>query len=83
LINIEQIQDLITNAVKKQLGRGASKAHHYTKPYIKRVDALYKPCGYQPLKFQQFEGNGNPKQHVAYFIQTCNNTDTDVDLMVK
>ncbi|KAL0282948.1 UNVERIFIED_CONTAM: hypothetical protein Sangu_2921100 [Sesamum angustifolium] len=27
------------------------------------------PMGYQPLKFQQFDGKGNPKQHVAHFIE--------------
>ena len=28
--------------------------------------------GYQPPKFQQFYGQGNPKQHIAHFIETCN-----------
>ncbi|KAA0056498.1 retrotransposon gag protein [Cucumis melo var. makuwa] len=32
------------------------------------------PNGYQPLKFQQFDGKGNPKQHVSYFIETCETT---------
>ncbi|KAK4397782.1 hypothetical protein Sango_1253700 [Sesamum angolense] len=26
------------------------------------------PMGYQPPKFQQFDGKGNPKQHVAHFV---------------
>ncbi|KAL0291950.1 UNVERIFIED_CONTAM: hypothetical protein Scaly_2613000 [Sesamum calycinum] len=34
------------------------------------------PMGYQPLKFQQFDGKGNPKRHVAHFIETCNKTGT-------
>jgi len=67
---VEQIQDLIANAVKIQLGEGACKTHLYTKPYTKRVDVLYMPCGYQPPKFQQFDGKGNPKQHVAHFTAT-------------
>jgi len=41
------------------------------------------PHGYQPPKLQQLDGKGNPKQHVAHFIETCNNTGTDSDLMVK
>ena len=51
LMTVEKIQDLIRNAVKIQLGGGARKTHLYTKPYTKRVDALYMPRGYQPLKF--------------------------------
>ena len=39
--------------------------------------------GYQPPKFQQFEGKGNPKQHVAHFIKTCNNAGTEDDHLVK
>ena len=41
------------------------------------------PCGYQPPKFQQFDGKGNPKQHVAHFVETCNNAGTEGDLLVK
>ncbi|KAF9672515.1 hypothetical protein SADUNF_Sadunf11G0050300 [Salix dunnii] len=38
---------------------------------------------YQPLKFQQFDGKGNPKQYTTHFIKTCNNAGTYGDLMVK
>ena len=41
------------------------------------------PTGYQPPKFQQFDGKGNPKQHIAHFIETCNNAGTDGDRLVK
>jgi len=60
-MTIKQIQGLIANAVKIQLGVGVRKTHLYTKPYTKRVDALYILCGYQPPKFQQFHGKANPK----------------------
>ena len=40
------------------------------------------PMGYQPPKFQLFDGKGNPKQHV-HFVETCNNAGTDGDLLVK
>jgi len=69
--------------VKIQLGGGACKTHLYTKPYTKMVYALCMPRSYQPPKFQQFNGKGNQKQHVAHFIETCNNAGTDGDLMVK
>ncbi|KAL0284951.1 UNVERIFIED_CONTAM: hypothetical protein Sangu_2800000 [Sesamum angustifolium] len=45
----------------------------YSKPYTPRIDNLKMPMGYQPSKFQQFDANGNPKQHVAHFVETCNN----------
>ena len=41
------------------------------------------PQNYQPPKFQQLEGKGNSRQHVAHFVETCNNTGTYGDLMVK
>jgi len=41
----EQIQELIANAIKTQLGV-SSKNHLYTKPYTKRIDVLRMPYGY-------------------------------------
>ena len=41
------------------------------------------PAVYQPLKFQQFDGKGNPKQYITHFIETCNNAGTDRDLLTK
>ncbi|TYK23531.1 ty3-gypsy retrotransposon protein [Cucumis melo var. makuwa] len=41
------------------------------------------PNGYQPPKFQQFDGKGNLKQHVAHFIETCETSGTRGDLLVK
>uniref|UniRef100_A0A2N9H4I7 Ty3-gypsy retrotransposon protein n=1 Tax=Fagus sylvatica TaxID=28930 RepID=A0A2N9H4I7_FAGSY len=55
----------------------------YSKPYTKRIDSLRMPPGYQPPKFQQFDGKGNPKQHVTHFVETCNNAGTDGDLLTK
>uniref|UniRef100_A0A2K2AX30 Uncharacterized protein n=1 Tax=Populus trichocarpa TaxID=3694 RepID=A0A2K2AX30_POPTR len=43
------------------------------------IDLLRMP----PPKFQQFNGKGNPCQHVAHFMETCNNAKTNYDLMVK
>ncbi|KAL0313660.1 UNVERIFIED_CONTAM: hypothetical protein Scaly_2914100 [Sesamum calycinum] len=41
------------------------------------------PMDYQPPKFQQFDGKGNPKQHVAYFVGMCNNAGSYGDHLVK
>lgn len=63
---------------------GCSKSSiAYSKPYSQRIDNLRMPMGYQPPKFQQFDGKGNPKQHVAHFIETCNNAGTYGDYLVK
>jgi len=82
-MSVEQIQSLIANAVKAQLGEESCKTHLYTKPYTKRIDALRMPRDYQPPKFNQFEGKGNPKQHIAHFIETCSNAGTEGDRVVK
>jgi len=55
------MQELIANAVKAQLRGSSHKTHLYTKTHSKRVDALCMPYGYQPPKFQQFDGKGNTK----------------------
>ncbi|KAA0025354.1 ty3-gypsy retrotransposon protein [Cucumis melo var. makuwa] len=47
------------------------------------IDNMRMPHGYQPPKFQQFDGKGNPKQHVAHFIETCETAGTRGDLLVK
>ena len=41
------------------------------------------PHGYQPPKFNQFDGKGNPKQHIAHFIETGSNAGTEGDRLVK
>ena len=41
------------------------------------------PNGYQPPKFLQFDGKGNPKQHIAHFVETCENAGTQGSLLVK
>ncbi|XP_070013905.1 uncharacterized protein [Nicotiana sylvestris] len=38
---------------------------------------------YQPLKFQHFDVKGNPKQHMAHFVETCNNAGTYGDYLIK
>jgi len=50
-MHVEQIQSLIVSAIKAQLGRGSRKTHLYIKPYVKRINVLHMPHGYQSLKF--------------------------------
>jgi len=48
-MTVKQIQDLIANAVKTQLGGGVRKTHLYTKPYAKRVDTPWLPTSKVPV----------------------------------
>ena len=82
-MTVNQIQDLIANAVKIQLGGDGHKPHLYTKPCTKTVDALRMPWSYQPSKSQQFNGKRNPNQHVVHFTEVSNNAGMDDDLMIK
>ena len=74
---------MIANSIKAQYGGPSQTSLWYSKLYTKRIDNLRTPNGYQPPKFQQFDGKGNPKQHVAHFIETCENAGTRGDLLVK
>lgn len=55
----------------------------YSKPYTNCIDNMRMPNGYQPPKFQQFDGKGSPKQHVAHFVETHKNVGTQGDLLVR
>ncbi|KAM0997666.1 hypothetical protein ACFX2C_007523 [Malus domestica] len=82
-ISIQQMQEMITNTIKA-LYEGSSRTFVlYSKPYSKKIDALKMLRGYQPPKFIQFDGKGNPKQHVAHFVETCNNEGTKGDYLAK
>jgi len=70
---------VIAEAVKAQLGRHSRKTNWYTKPYTKRIDASHMTHIYQPPKFQQFDGKGDRRQHIAHFIETCSNAGTERD----
>ncbi|KAM2711782.1 hypothetical protein EV1_031863 [Malus domestica] len=76
-LSIQQLQEMIASTVKAQYEWSSNTFELYSKPYSKKIDALKMPMGYQPPKFMQFDGKGNPKQHVAHFVETCNNAGTD------
>ncbi|KAM1661180.1 hypothetical protein ACFX2K_004086 [Malus domestica] len=82
-LSIQQLQEMITNTIKAQYEGSSYTSGLYSKPYSKKIDALRMPRGYQPPKFMQFDGKGNPKQHVAHFVETCNNAGTEGDYLAK
>ncbi|KAL0292820.1 UNVERIFIED_CONTAM: hypothetical protein Sradi_6971000, partial [Sesamum radiatum] len=83
LIPVDQLKEFIEGTIKSKIEGSSRSSLTYSKPYTPRIDSLKMPMGYQPPKFQQFDGKGNPKQHVAHFVETCNNAGTYGDHLVK
>ncbi|KAM1815644.1 hypothetical protein ACFX12_000135 [Malus domestica] len=82
-LSIQQLQEMIASTVKAQYERSSNTFGLYSKPYSMKIDALKMPRGYQPPKFMQFDGKGNPKRHIAHFVETCNNAGTEGDYLAK
>ncbi|KAK4390155.1 hypothetical protein Sango_2078800 [Sesamum angolense] len=83
LIPVDQLKEFIEGTIKSKIEGSSKSSLTYSKPYTPRIDSLKMPMGYQPPKFQQFDGKGYPKQHVAHFVETCNNAGTYGDHLVK
>ncbi|KAK4718816.1 hypothetical protein R3W88_017154 [Solanum pinnatisectum] len=62
---------MIANSIKAQYLHPPQSSLEYSKPYSKRIEGLLMPIGYQPPKLQQFDGRGNPRQHITHFVETC------------
>ncbi|KAG9444918.1 hypothetical protein H6P81_016258 [Aristolochia fimbriata] len=77
------LQEMISNAVDQKVQAEGVRSQAYTRPYSRWIQAIQMPASYHSPKFQQFSGDDNPKQHVAHFIETCNNVGTDGHLLVK
>ncbi|KAL2527093.1 Ty3-gypsy retrotransposon protein [Abeliophyllum distichum] len=82
-LSVQQLQHMIADTIRAQYGGSPQSSLGYAKPYSRRIEEMRMPLGYQPPKFQCFDGKGNPKQHVAHFIETCNNAGTYNDTMAK
>ncbi|KAI5350325.1 hypothetical protein L3X38_003216 [Prunus dulcis] len=82
-LSIQQLLDMITNTIRAQYGRPSQDTFIYSKTYTKRLDNNRMPMGYEPPKVMQFDGKGNPKQHLAHFIEMCNSAGTNDDYLVK
>ncbi|KAL0291236.1 UNVERIFIED_CONTAM: hypothetical protein Sangu_2541900 [Sesamum angustifolium] len=83
LIPVDQLKEFIEGTIKSKIEGSSKSSLTYSQPYTSRIDNLKMPMGYQPPKFQQFDDKGNPKQHVAHFVETCNNAGTYGDHLVK
>ncbi|KAK4382613.1 hypothetical protein Sango_2856000 [Sesamum angolense] len=83
LIPMDQLKEFIEGTIRSKIEGSSRSSFTYSKPYPPRIDSFKMPMGYQPPKFQQFDGKGNPNQHVAHFVETCNNAGTYGDHLVK
>ncbi|WMV29846.1 hypothetical protein MTR67_023231 [Solanum verrucosum] len=83
LIPNYQLKEFIIEAIKDKSESPYKFSSTYTKPYTQKIDYFKMPEGYQPPKLQQFDGKGNPKQHIAHFIKICNEYGTYGDYLVK
>ncbi|XP_047249832.1 uncharacterized protein LOC107878190 [Capsicum annuum] len=75
-LTIQRLQDMIANTIEAQYGGPSQNFVGYSKPYSKRTEGLPMLIGYQPQKFQQFDGKKNPRKHIAHFIETCSSAGT-------
>ncbi|KAK4385814.1 hypothetical protein Sango_2705400 [Sesamum angolense] len=82
LIPVDQLKKFIEGTTRSKVEGSSRSSFTYSKPYTPRIDSLKMPIGYQPPKFQQFDGKGNHKQHVVHFVETCNNAGTYGDHLV-
>ncbi|KAL0421118.1 UNVERIFIED_CONTAM: hypothetical protein Slati_3134700 [Sesamum latifolium] len=82
-ISVEHMKNTVNKAIAKTYETRVQVFKSYMKPYTKRIDQLRMPENYQLPKFQQFNGHGDPRQHIAHFVETCNNVGTDGDLLAK
>ncbi|KAI5327327.1 hypothetical protein L3X38_026723 [Prunus dulcis] len=80
---MKQSRDMIANTIRVQYGAPSRDTLVYSELYTRRIDNLRMLTGYQPPKFQQFDRKGNLKQHVAHFVETCNNAGTEDDHPIK
>ncbi|KAL0298432.1 UNVERIFIED_CONTAM: hypothetical protein Sradi_6503000 [Sesamum radiatum] len=83
LIPVVQLKEFIEGTIRRKIEGSSKSSFTYSKRYTPSIDSLKMPMGYQLPKFQQFDGKGNPKQHVTHFVETCNNAGTYGDHLVK
>ncbi|KAL0381955.1 UNVERIFIED_CONTAM: hypothetical protein Scaly_0482800 [Sesamum calycinum] len=76
LILMDQLKEFNDGTIRSKIEGSLKSSLTYSKTYTPRIDGLKMPMGYQPPKFQQFDCKCNPKQHVAHFVEMCNNAGT-------
>lgn len=58
-IPVNQLKDIIKEAIKDQVKSITQPSYIYAKPYTQRINLMKMPANYQSPKFQQFDGKDN------------------------
>ncbi|KAH7691876.1 Retrotransposon gag domain-containing protein [Dioscorea alata] len=72
MLSREEVQKIVAAQLKQ--AKGATVKSDGDKPYSSFHDQVVYPKGYNVPKFKQFNGLGNPDQHLAHFITACGDT---------
>ncbi|KAL0367011.1 UNVERIFIED_CONTAM: hypothetical protein Sradi_3591200 [Sesamum radiatum] len=59
-ISVEHMKYTVNEAIAKTYETRVQTFKSYIKPYTRRIEQLRMPENYQPPKFQQFNGHGDP-----------------------
>ena len=81
MISREEIQKLVTAQLK--YSKGDALRNDGDKPYPSLYDQVVYPKGYSVPKFKQFNGLGNPDQHLAHFVTACGDTSNNPSLLLR
>ncbi|KAK3033020.1 hypothetical protein RJ639_035498 [Escallonia herrerae] len=81
--NKKTMKEFIMGTIKDKFEGPTKSSLTYAKLYTLKIDLLRMSTSYQLPKFQQFNSKCNPKQHIAQFVETCNNAGTYEDHLVK
>ncbi|XP_020694453.1 uncharacterized protein LOC110108236 [Dendrobium catenatum] len=74
-VTASQLEGLISEKIKAIIAaEQAEKLVGKSRPYPTEYDQVPYPKGYSVPKFNIFDGNKNPRQHLAQFKATCGNT---------
>ncbi|XP_028548060.1 uncharacterized protein LOC114578763 [Dendrobium catenatum] len=74
-VTASQLEGLISEKIKAIIAaEQAEKLVGKGRPYPAEYDQVPYPKGYSVPKFNIFDGNKNPRQHLAQFKATCGNT---------
>ncbi|KAH7688681.1 Retrotransposon gag domain-containing protein [Dioscorea alata] len=81
MISREEVQKIVAAQLKQ--AKGATVKSDGDKPYSSFHDQVAYPKGYNVPKFKQFNGLGNPDQHLAHFITACGDTSNNPSLLLR
>ncbi|KAL0303151.1 UNVERIFIED_CONTAM: hypothetical protein Sradi_6183200 [Sesamum radiatum] len=82
-VSIKHVKRTVNEAIAKTYDTRIQAFKSYMKFTQEGLNNLECQKTNQPPKFQQFNGHGDPRHHIAHFVETCNNARTDGDLLVK